>query len=283
MTDERSLTASLQISPAIIEQNGWGSLVESGKFDQKTALACLEVTKADYLPAIKPRTMEEAIKHETPALSSLHKYRGDVIMNAVIHKLMYQLKDFYSVGREMSDTQVEILCDLIFENYYWITIAELKHFTRQAMSGKFGKVYDRMDGALVMEWLQLYAAELLETRRKLKEAEEIQQQAQAEKHPLPEWFTEKVQAIFEKMEANKHLSRSTMQFVSLEQYCEVTGSDYAALQREIKQAAKQFCEDQQSEGVEYEFEWVLSYFQGAKLAEVNQEWNAGKVIVNDKV
>lgn len=71
--------------------------------------------------------------------------------------------EFYGV--EWSDEQVRECAELLYDDYYWLTLAELKHFTLMAKTSKFGKVYGKMNPVTFIDWLGQYADNSIEIRR----------------------------------------------------------------------------------------------------------------------
>ena len=52
--------------------------------------------------------------------------------------------------------------DLILDEYYNLNIYVIKLCFNMSKSGKFGKVYDRIDGQVIMGWLSEYEAQRIE-------------------------------------------------------------------------------------------------------------------------
>ena len=64
----------------------------------------------------------------------------------------------------MNDIQMAQTADLILEEFYYLNIEDFKLCFNMAKSGKFGKVYDRMDGQVIMDWLSMYNKMRVETK-----------------------------------------------------------------------------------------------------------------------
>ena len=64
--------------------------------------------------------------------------------------------------RIMSPYQIEMTIELIQENFYYFSPDDFRKCFRGAMSGKYGKIYNRLDGAVIMEWLRAYDIERTE-------------------------------------------------------------------------------------------------------------------------
>lgn len=52
--------------------------------------------------------------------------------------------------------------EIIDENFYYFSPDDFRKCFRGAMSGKYGKIYNRLDGAVIMEWLRAYDIERTE-------------------------------------------------------------------------------------------------------------------------
>ena len=63
----------------------------------------------------------------------------------------------------MNDIQMAQTADLILEEFYYLNIEDFKLCFNMAKSGKFGKVYDRIDGMVIMDWLSTYLNMRIET------------------------------------------------------------------------------------------------------------------------
>lgn len=79
----------------------------------------------------------------------------------------------------MTPYQVEMTTELIEETFYYFSPEDFRKCFRGAMSGKYGKIYNRLDGAVIMEWLRAYDIERTEIivreqmERNKQEAKEI--------------------------------------------------------------------------------------------------------------
>ena len=62
----------------------------------------------------------------------------------------------------MSDVQVAMTVDLILEEYPYMQTDDLKLCFKNAMKLKYGQIYNRIDGQVVMSWLKTYDIERAE-------------------------------------------------------------------------------------------------------------------------
>lgn len=62
----------------------------------------------------------------------------------------------------MSDGQIAMTADLILEEYPYFKTDDLKLCFRNAMKMKYGEIYNRIDGQVIMSWLKAYNRERCE-------------------------------------------------------------------------------------------------------------------------
>lgn len=61
----------------------------------------------------------------------------------------------------MNAPQIALTTDLILEEFWYLTVEEIKYCLRKAM--RSAKVYDRLDGNLILSWIREYDYERDET------------------------------------------------------------------------------------------------------------------------
>lgn len=73
----------------------------------------------------------------------------------------------------MNDIQMAVTCDLIIETYPHYRLEDLKLCFKNAMKHKNGydKLYDRLDGAIIMDWLKVYDNERTEVGMNMSDNE----------------------------------------------------------------------------------------------------------------
>lgn len=59
----------------------------------------------------------------------------------------------------MSAVQVAQTADLVIEEFYYLKPDDLKLCFTKAKKGAYGKLYDRIDGQIILEWLRQYDQE----------------------------------------------------------------------------------------------------------------------------
>lgn len=72
---------------------------------------------------------------------------------AMLNILVVDAVLFFNVGKSMDADQVKQTVQLILEEYYYFKPEDFKLCFKKAMKGHYGKVYDRIDGPVIFEWL----------------------------------------------------------------------------------------------------------------------------------
>lgn len=108
---------------------------------------------------LRPRTISDALDSITPALAEYRKETSETHLQALLVVLVNDLVSFFSVGKTMGQAQLVQTVQLIIEDYYYLNVEDLKLCFNNAKKGVYGKVYDRVDGNIILGWLQQYAAE----------------------------------------------------------------------------------------------------------------------------
>lgn len=109
-----------------------------------------------------------------PAINTLKKMHGVEYITRALSILLDQVQLFFNVSVPMSPAQISITCDLILERFGNYKIQDFQICFRKAMAGDYGKLYNRIDGAIILEWLNTYDNERTEEIVKLRERENVE-------------------------------------------------------------------------------------------------------------
>jgi hypothetical protein len=96
---------------------------------------------------------------QLPSLGSINRRYGIDFTQAYIEGWIVNLREFVNVGKKMSDMQTQETAILILETYPSLTIADINLIFKRAKLGKFGSMYDRLDGQLILSWFDIYFSE----------------------------------------------------------------------------------------------------------------------------
>lgn len=122
----------------------------------------------DSLQATK---VEQVFDSPEPAIVQVRRSFGQAGARAVISYLVSDALEFFNVTETMTDRQVAMTVDLIIEEYPYLKMDDLKLCFKNAMKMKYGQIYNRIDGQVILGWLKAYNAERCEAAQTASENE----------------------------------------------------------------------------------------------------------------
>lgn len=122
---------------------------------QITADKIIAVLK-ERLVSLAPKTWDEALDVKRPSLSKIEIKDGRQKCEQIIAIIIDDLVRFFNLKITINDEQLAFTSELIFDKYKHYSVSQLLYFSRMVKSAEIGKVYDRIDGAMIMEWLQIF-------------------------------------------------------------------------------------------------------------------------------
>lgn len=133
----------------------------------------------DYTAAVTIRTIR---LHNSPTLSAIARYDNKLkaVYCCIIH--ITAAVDYFNVAGNMNARQIEEAATLLYGAYRTLTIDDIVLCFNRAKMGNYGKIFDRLDGSIILDWFRQYQAE----RNDEIEAaviREHQQRKEAEKRP----------------------------------------------------------------------------------------------------
>lgn len=108
--------------------------------------------------SLRPCSYEDVFKSVHPQLSGLKKELGEGKAKAILTLILIDLVNFFSVGKSMDTDQINQTADLIMQNYWILKPDDFKLFANNFKMGQYGKMYDRIDGAVIIEALEVYVS-----------------------------------------------------------------------------------------------------------------------------
>lgn len=117
---------------------------------------------------------------QTPTLARIKNEASETDARALLYIAICEVCDFFNVGKNMNDTQIAVTVDLILESFWYLRLEEIKFCFRRAM--KREKLFDRLDGNIIIGWLRDYDAERTEEAMRLadQEASQLQNEIKAD-------------------------------------------------------------------------------------------------------
>ncbi|MCD8030864.1 MAG: hypothetical protein LUF85_08620 [Bacteroides sp.] len=122
----------------------------AGTNERKKALEILSHSQKKYLANINPRNFEDVFSAPTLSIQVISEELGSSTARSMVTNIVAHTVEFFNVGKTMTDIQIVQTCTFIMELYPYFLIDDLKLCFRNAISGKYGKLYDRLDGAVIL-------------------------------------------------------------------------------------------------------------------------------------
>lgn len=106
---------------------------------------------------------------QTPTIAKIKNEVSEGDIRALLTIAVAEVCNFFNVGKNMNDAQIALTVDLIIERFWYFKLEEIKYCFRRAMMHE--KLFDRLDGNIILGWLQAYDAERTEEAMRLSDQE----------------------------------------------------------------------------------------------------------------
>ena len=121
------------------------------------------------------------VSTKTPTLAKIKTEASETDLRALLSSALCEVCDFFNVGKNMNDRQIALTVDLIIDRFWDFKLEEIKFCFRRAMMSE--KVYDRIDGNVIISWLIDYDIERSVVVAQLAEEAEKQKYDSPEQDP----------------------------------------------------------------------------------------------------
>jgi len=103
-----------------------------------------------------PQLISDARSSAASSLALIRREAGEEVVIKVLSTLILEASLFFNVAQSITPSQVTQSAHLILKRYYYLNLADIKLCIEMGKSGDFGKIYDRFDGGVVMNWFSEY-------------------------------------------------------------------------------------------------------------------------------
>lgn len=120
-------------------------------------------------------SIAQVIESNRPSLVNIINKNGAGNTKAIVAIAIIDVCKFFSVGKSISQDQVQEIAELIIENYNHFSMADIAVCFKLAKTGKLsgGKLYDRLDGNIICLWLNEYEELKREKRSQIERAKPL--------------------------------------------------------------------------------------------------------------
>jgi len=223
----------------------------------------LPASPIEHFRQLAPATHTDVFRSETPALSVVKKEIGEQTAATYVTAMLADIEQFYNVKQSLSSVQLRMLAEMIINNFYYFKIADLKLFAERFKLGLYGKVYDRIDGGVIMEALNQYSDE------RMNEAEAYNQKKASEWKGRGNMAAESIlQAIADRWKDARPGKKAKPVFQSVRQYCSYYGLNPEEVGRKL---AAQVSEDYDLSAIEMDYDEYTQYWMNQWLFQKTQD------------
>lgn len=106
-------------------------------------------------------TIEKIPQH--PPLRVLQKQDEDLTVQSVGELICWLIENL-NVSNSMTANQIETAAHMIIEQCGHLRIEDIAIVMREALQGRYGTLYNRLDVSMILEWLEKYSSDLQQQR-----------------------------------------------------------------------------------------------------------------------
>jgi hypothetical protein len=112
--------------------------------------------------------ISDVLNSESLSLVRIKKELGEETQQDILKIFITDLVNSFNIGKTMSESQIDSTCLLITEDFEYLKTADLLWFCKEAKKGRYGKLYDRIDCQIIIEWLTTYDEDRMEAAKRNK-------------------------------------------------------------------------------------------------------------------
>ncbi len=88
---------------------------------------------------------------------------------SIVAEMLMELNEFTNVSRKMSEGQIVETVNILLDEYPRLSLQEYQVFFNRIRSGKFGQLYESLDGIKIMAFMKDFYQEVLNAYHEFKE------------------------------------------------------------------------------------------------------------------
>jgi len=139
--------------------------------NEDQALKTLSKWPSQYYNSLTPKKINDIFESPLCSIAKFKKEEGETKCRALVVYMISDCIECFNVGKNMNQTQIARASDLIINEYYFLKPDDFKLCFNNAIIGKYGKTYDRIDIQVICDWLNQYCADRLNVAENLQYSE----------------------------------------------------------------------------------------------------------------
>lgn len=234
---------------------------------------------AETICDLNPATIQDALSANVPTFATLKKYQGQDVTKAVINACLIAVNEFFGEKSGLSDSQIEMVSEMLFEDYYYMNIADFKLCVKNGIKGRYGKVYGKVAPNDVMEWFATYCEERMNTTANNSLSEHGRNRKEEnESKVTDEYALQQIKAIREALEGKWSVEEPNAKewkvyYRSIDQYCRDNDINPVFLKTELNEKwTKEYVDKNGADSIDVEL--FMSMKEQQFLLQINDQKNA---------
>lgn len=135
-----------------------------------------------YYNTIKPLSIKECVLSPVCTLGAFNRATtnentGNMTVSALVVAMLTDLVSFFNVGKTMSEVQLAQTAEIIIDTYGYLKIDDFKFCFSSAKKGLYGVVYDRLDGNVIISWIEQYLSDRISVSDNLNYSDHVSMKA----------------------------------------------------------------------------------------------------------
>ena len=124
---------------------------------KKYEIGCIAGADKDFKTTIRKLNLPSLIDdiENQDSLVKLSNENEEVLLDEIA-LLILQLQRFYNVKNPLHEDMIYDIADLLVYEYQHYTMLDIGLCFKYAKLGRYGKVYERLDGGVIMDWFSQY-------------------------------------------------------------------------------------------------------------------------------
>lgn len=163
--------------------------------EKQAATVCSDSQMVLYRSLPTGLPISTMVASQTPTIAKIKNKISEADIRALLTIAVGEVCNFFNVGKNMNDIQVAMTVDLIIDRFWYFKLEEIKYCFRRAMMRE--KLFDRLDGNIIIGWLSEYDSERTEEAMRLSDQKEAQELNEYTPSPDAITFKEYVEQLTE--------------------------------------------------------------------------------------
>lgn len=122
----------------------------------KSWMECLSTPVKAYNSLREVKTIEDALMVKTPSLAAIRKANGVEYADAYIKAWVIDLQNSLNLKHKLNETMLNMLSGMILDEFWGLTIADIKNVLYGAKMGLYGEFYESISIPKVIGWFREY-------------------------------------------------------------------------------------------------------------------------------